>query len=104
MGGLGAPTETTIADVVATLDEADDELAAAVFTDADRAITQRELRQAVALARHGAWRLARRHELPTPDDETLASDLARLREEQSVCWDARSRPGGREDSLGQLRD
>ena len=69
MGGIGAPTEATIAEVVATLDRADDELAAAVFTDPDRAITQRELRQAVALARHGAWRLARHHGLATPDNE-----------------------------------
>lgn len=104
LGGFGAPTEATIADVVATLDGADDELAAAVLTDPDGAITKRELRQAVALARHGAWRLARRHELATPDDEALASDLAHLHEEQSACWDARSRPGGREDSLGRLPD
>ena len=101
-GGVGDPTEATIAEVVATLDRADDELAAAVFTDPDRVITRRELRQAVALARHGAWRLARIHELATPDNEALASDLAHLREEQAACWDARSRPGGREDSLGRL--
>lgn len=101
-GGVGDPTEATIAEVVATLDRADDELAAAAFTDPDGAITRRELRQAVALARHGAWRLARIHELATPDNEALASDLAHLREEQAACWDARSRPGGREDSLGRL--
>ena len=67
-----------------------------------RPITRRELRQAVALARLGAWRLARIHELATPDNEALASDLAHLHVEQAACWDARSRPGGREDSLGRL--
>ena len=73
------------------------------FTDADGPITQRELRQAVALARHGAQRLAARHGLPAPDDATLAADLDVLREEQAACWNARSRPGGLADSLARLR-
>ncbi len=57
-GGMGgvrrALRRGDLAGVVATLAQADDDLAAARFTDADGAITQRELRQAVALARHGA--------------------------------------------------
>ena len=59
MGGFGAPTAEALAGVEATLVGVDDALAAVDFTDADGPITQRELRQAVALARHGAQRLAR---------------------------------------------
>ncbi len=103
MGDFGAPTAEALAGVEATLVEVDDELAGVDFTDADGPITQRELRQAVALARHGAQRLAARHGLPAPDDATLAADLDVLREEQAACWSARSRPGGLADSLARLR-
>lgn len=103
MGDFGAPTAEALAGVEATLVEVDDALAGVDFTDADGPITQRELRQAVALARHGAQRLAARHGLPAPDDATLAADLDVLREEQAACWNARSRPGGLADSLARLR-
>lgn len=103
MGGFGEPTDEDLAGVRAALAGADDALAAADFTDADGSIAQRELRQAVALARRGVSLLARRHELPAPDDATLAADRDRLREEQAACWNARSRPGGLADSLSRLR-
>jgi len=102
LGGFGVPTDEALAGVVATLEAVDEAFAAARFTDSDGVITQRELRQAVALARHGAWRLARRHGLSAPDDAVLAADIGRLRDGQIACWDARSRPGGREDSLARL--
>ncbi len=102
MGAFGAPTEAALADVVATIDQADEILASARFTDADGVVTQRELRQAAALARHGTDRLARTHGLPCPDDSALAADLARLREEQAATWSERSRPGGSADSLAKL--
>ena len=89
--------------MLSTLATADEGLAAARFTDGDGPTTRRELQQAVALARHGAWRLARRHGLAAPDDAAMASDLEALREEQVACWHARSRPGGLADSLARLR-
>jgi hexosaminidase len=104
MGGFGEPTAAALAGVEATLADADEALAAARFVDADAAIVRRELRQAVALARHGARRLAHAHRLSAPDLAALAGELAALREEQAACWNARSRPGGREDSLARLQD
>jgi hypothetical protein len=95
MGAFGEPTEATIADVIATLDEA----AATRFDDPT---VERELRQAIALARHGAQRLARAHGLSAPDDATLRAELVRLRDEQAACWRRRSRPGGLDDSLAKL--
>ena len=102
LGGFGEPTAEALAGIEATLSAVDDDLAAADFTDPDGAVTQRELRQAVALARHGASRLAMRHGLPAPDLASLAVDLDCLREEQAACWNARSRPGGLTDSLARL--
>ncbi|HYF45837.1 MAG TPA: hypothetical protein VD926_06465 [Acidimicrobiales bacterium] len=102
MGAFGAPTSEQLDAVVATLDEADAGLAAARFADADGAVDQRGLRQAVALARHGAHRLARVHGLPAPDDEALAEDFRRVREEQAATWREVSRPGGLDDSLAKL--
>lgn len=102
LGGFGAPTEEALDGVRATLDAADADLAAADLVDHDGAVTRRELRQAVALARHGADHLARRHGLAAPDEATLAARLADLAEEQSACWGLRSRAGGRDDSLARL--
>jgi len=103
LGGFGEPTAEALAGIEATLAEADGALAAARFVDADGPITQRELRQAVALARHGARRLARRHGLPAPDVAVLDAELDDLRQEQAACWNASSRPGGLSDSLARLR-
>ncbi len=102
IGGFGEPAEVALAGIIDTLDEADATFAGATFTDDDGELTRDELRQAVALARHGAHRLARTHGLPSPDDATLAADLARLREAQAACWSARSRPGGLGDSLAKV--
>ncbi len=102
-GAYGEPTAEDLTGVVATLDAADEALAGAQFTDGDGDTTRRELRQAVALARHGAHRLAHRHGLPGPGVDELNVTLAGLREEQIACWGARSRPGGMADSLARLR-
>jgi hypothetical protein len=99
MGAFGEPTAEALAGVVATLDGAAEGFAGAGFDD-PRAGP--ELRQAVALARHGAHRLARTHGLPTPDDATLRADFDHVVAAQVATWDARSRPGGREDSLAKL--
>ena len=102
MGAFGEPTAAQLEAVVATLGEADAALAAARFTDADGSANRRGLRQAVALARHGAHRLARTHGLPAPDDASLVADFQAVREEQAATWLERSRPGGLEDSLAKL--
>jgi hypothetical protein len=64
---------------------------------------RRELVQAVRLARHGAWRIARRAGFACPSDAELRRDLLECIEEQRSCWLERSRPGGLDDSLALLR-
>ena len=68
------------------------------------ALVARELAQAAALARHGAFRLmhACLGEGPSPD-AACATSSAPLIEEQRACWLARSRPGGLADSLAPAR-
>lgn len=102
LGAFGTPTAAGLDEVRATLAEVDAALAASDLVDHDGAVTRRELRQAVALAAHGADRLAHRHGLPAPDDETLAATVAELRDEQAASWGLRSRPGGLVDSLDRL--
>lgn len=67
------------------------------------AICARELRQAAALARHGAHRLM--HATPDggPAKVELRAELEPLIEEQAACWRERSREGGLCDSLTRLR-
>ena len=67
------------------------------------AICARELRQAAALARHGALRLMHATPGGGPSQAELAADLAPLIEEQAACWRERSREGGLRDSLARLR-
>jgi hypothetical protein len=62
----------------------------------------RELRQAIRLARHGAWRLLLTHGCASPTDAELRRYLTEGIEEQRACWLARSRPGGLADSLARL--
>jgi hypothetical protein len=93
LGSFGEPDPGLLTAVLATLDDADHAFAAAELTDADGAVVARELRQAVALARHGAQRLLGED----PDD------LGELVEEQAACWGLRSRPGGLADSLARLQ-
>ena len=75
----------------------------AIETTTGDALLQREIRQAARLARHGAWRLCRRHGLPCPDPASLRADLSDTITEQAAVWNERSRPGGLEDSLARLR-
>jgi hypothetical protein len=69
---------------------------------ADGALVKRELLQAIRLARHGGWRLARDEGFVRPDDAALRRDLAEAIEEQRACWLERSRPGGLADSVARL--
>lgn len=79
-----------------------DETSAAVEGTPGDGRLQAELRQAARLARHGAWRLARRHDLPCPDDADLHADLSQAIREQAEVWQTSSRPGGLEQSLARL--
>ena len=68
----------------------------------DGELVCRELLQAIRLARHGAWRIARSAGFGCPSDRELRKDLAEAIEEQRGCWLERSRPGGLNDSLARL--
>jgi hypothetical protein len=88
--------------LVDELDAASERAAAARPRCDDGALCVRELRQAIRLARHGAWRLLMMDGAPAPGDVHLRRDLAEAIEEQRACWLARSRSGGLEDSLARL--
>jgi hypothetical protein len=64
--------------------------------------TDDELTAAVRLARHGAWRIARRAGLDRPSDRDLRTDLDDAVGIQRAAWLRRSRPGGLTDSLARL--
>ena len=66
------------------------------------ALCARELRQAAALARHGALRLLHATPGGGPSKAELRADLTPLLDEQAACWRARSREGGLRDSLARL--
>ncbi len=66
-------------------------------------ICARELRQAAALARHGALRLMHATSSGGPPASELRADLEPLVVEQAACWRERSREGGLRDSLFRLR-
>ena len=68
----------------------------------DGALVRRELIQAMRMARHGAWRIARAGGLESPPDSELARDLRECIARQESVWLERSRPGGLEDSLARL--
>jgi len=65
-------------------------------------IARREIAQAIRLARHGAWHVARTAGYPAPDAGAQLRDLADDIDEQAACWRLRSRPGGLADSLARL--
>lgn len=75
----------------------------AALACSEAGLAHRELRPAARLARHGLWRLARRHGYPAPDDARLHADLAEAIDEQAALWREQSREGGLDDSLARLR-
>ncbi len=99
---MGEPTQDGLARVVASAGEILDSISAARPQCADGALVQREIAQAVGLARHGAWRSARQGGFDAPTVDVLRADLAAAIEEQRACWLERSRPGGLADSLARL--
>jgi hypothetical protein len=95
-GGEADPD--AVAEVVATLEAARDDLSRARPQAADGATTVAELQVAIGLARHGALRLS-----PGPvDPVAMRADLAPLIEQFRDVWLQRSRPGGLDDSVAHL--
>ena len=88
--------------IVAELERTRAELGAREPAGFGGAIVARELAQAAALARHGAFRLMHACLGEGPSAVQLSDDLAPLIPEQRECWLARSRPGGLADSIARL--
>jgi hypothetical protein len=98
----GAPDAAAIAEVIATLERARDDLAGARPTAADGADVVAELDNAIGLARHGALRLLAKAGGPDPGPAEMRADLAPLIDAYAERWLARSRPGGLPDSVVHL--
>jgi hypothetical protein len=88
--------------IVDEIDRTRAELARAAPQGFGGPIVARELSQAAALARHGAFRLMHSCLGEGPATDLLRRELEPAIEEQRACWLARSREGGLRDSLGRL--
>lgn len=99
----GEADRARVEGIIAALDDALESLTATRPTAADGDIAVRELRTAIRLARHGAWRLLARTGGEAKPLEELRADLTELVAEYEACWLARSRPGGLLDSAAHLR-
>ncbi len=102
LGAIGTPDAARAAAVAERAESLMQAASRARPGCADGEIVVRELRQALRLARHGAWRLARRAGSASPEVAALREDLAAALEEQRACWLARSRPGGLTASLARV--
>jgi hypothetical protein len=102
LGSFGEASDPGLRDVLTTLDDAERAIARARPACGDGSLVQRELTQAIRLARHGAWRIARDAGFASPGDVELRRDLQEALEEQRACWLLRSRPGGLERSVRRL--
>jgi hypothetical protein len=102
LGSFGEVDAARLAASTAQLDAALAALPRVRCESSDGALIPRELKAAVRLARHGAWRIARAAGLPAPTDAALRRDLGEAIAEQRASWLARSRPGGLTDSLARL--
>jgi len=99
---LGRAEPAAVAQVLSRIEAARERLAAARPRCADAEIVVRELAQALRLARHGAWRMAREQGAAAPSDAELCRDLDEAIAEQRACWLLRSREGGLADSVARL--
>ena len=102
LGTWGVADSASIDRVLQALEGASQSVAASAPSCSDGGIVKRELQQALRLARHGAWRIARDNDLACPSRSELQSDLREAIEAQRSCWLERSRPGGLSDSIGRL--
>lgn len=102
LGTWGEATGAGVNAVVERLKQAEDQLKASTPACRDGDLVVRELQQALRLARHGAWRIARELGDGAPSDPELARDLREAIESQRSAWLLRSRPGGLDDSVARL--
>ncbi len=102
LGSLGEASAEGTARTLEALEVALRDLDRARPACPDASAVVEELRAALRLARHGAWRLARAAGLPAPADAVLRRDLEQAIALQRDAWLARSRPGGLADSLARL--
>lgn len=98
----GSASASGVEQVLGALDTAAERVARAQLTCPDAGAVKTELLQAIRLARHGAWRVARSAGLSCPSDDELRSDLSEAIAGQRSAWLLRSRPGGLDDSVGRL--
>jgi hypothetical protein len=98
----GALTTDTLAATIATIDATMAPLASATLSRPDAELIRDELRNAAALAKHGArcgrWRKDPASESP----KELAAELRQIIAEHKRLWLARNRPGGLSDSCARL--
>ena len=102
LGAIGAPDAGALRYTLERLGEASEAVARSRPQCTDGEVITREIRQAIRLARHGAWRMLRETGESLPSDAELRRDLAGAIEEQRLCWALRSRPGGLRDSVARL--
>ena len=95
----GAPDPAAVDDVLDRLADIDARLDRAAPAGEHGTQAVAELRAAARLARQGAWRLQGER---GPSAADRADDLADAIEAQRAAWLGRARPGGLDDSLGQL--
>jgi hexosaminidase len=103
LGTWGEATGARVGAVIDRLSEAEAGVAACAAACSDAEAVKAELQQALRLARHGAWRIAREVGASAPSDSELAVDLREAIESQRRCWGLRSRPGGLDDSIARLQ-
>jgi hypothetical protein len=101
-GFLGTPDAEGLERVIDELGGAAERVGRACPLGEDGELIRRELLQAIRLARHGAWKIAREAGFSCPGTEDLRRDLREAIEEQKECWLQRSRPGGLSDSVARL--
>lgn len=104
LGAIGAPDPAVLRTTIEQLEDAEGRIERARLGCSDGATVQRELAQAIRLARHGAYRLLREAGETRPTDAELSLDIGDAIEEQAACWRERSREGGLADSLARLED
>ena len=104
LGAIGEPDVESLRATIGSLEAAEEVLGRSRLACGDGPVVQRELAQAIRLARHGAYRLLRAAGEDRPTDAELRLDLSDAITEQAACWRARSREGGLVESLARLED
>ena len=102
LGSMGEADADATATTLEALQEARLELDQARPACSDGDVILEELRAALRLARHGAWRIARAAGFEAPSAREMKADLIEAIELQRAAWLKRSRPGGFKESVARL--